>query len=289
MDMSSRRCLTGAFILLILAALLVPACAQEATAGEAEPLVYSRYIDVPGVGEWYYYAQNDPEWNRSYYEPKNAEVLRRFGSGGCGPTSLAIALSRVLTPEEMTALHEHRNPQSVAFGYCACSVSTHHCSSNHEILRVRTPEEFLHNMPRVLGCYATGGNDMYKKYRGEFAGTSLAIFEDVAEDYGLDYWGTSDWEKASAALARGAGVITTVTKGIFTGSSHYMAVAGEHEGYIYILDPLMRTEYELDVQHVLTVVEPGLVRASMDDFDKLELYGYYIIERPAETQEESAE
>ena len=46
------------FLLLIIC-LLPSALADDAA--QEEPLVYSRYIDVPGVGPWYYYAQNDPE------------------------------------------------------------------------------------------------------------------------------------------------------------------------------------------------------------------------------------
>ena len=38
---------------------------------EETQLTYSRYINVPGVGDWYYYAQNDPEWDQSFYETYN--------------------------------------------------------------------------------------------------------------------------------------------------------------------------------------------------------------------------
>ena len=251
---------------------------DTATAAEANP-GYSRYIDVPGVGPWYYYAQNDPVWDESVYEQRRYDMKREFGSGGCGPTSLAIALSKQLTPEEMMAINDHRNPSRDGYFYCPCSVNTYHCNNRHEPIKVETAEDFLYNLPQVLGAYATGNNERREMYRADFAGTSINLFKHVARDYGLEYYGTSDWETVYAELQAGASVITTVTKGIFTGSSHYMVVAHADEEYVYILDPLMRTEYPNDKRGVLEILEPGLLRAKMSDFGRLSLHGYYILKK----------
>lgn len=265
-------------ILMTLLLLALPAAVLADSAQEQDaPLEYSRYIDVPGVGSWYYYAQNDPEWARSYYEPAGEHQYRRFSSSGCGPTCLAIALTRQLEPEDLVYLLEKRDPRTKGFRYCSCSVNNLHCFERHEPTYVTTPEEFLHNLPRVLGAYAAGNNYDFHLYRNDFSGTSLNLFPKIAEVFGLDYIGTSKWETAEEKLKEGYSVITTVTKGIFTTSSHYMVVANIDDEYIYLLDPWMRTEYELDRKHRLEILEPGLLRAKREDLNRLGLYGFYMM------------
>lgn len=270
-----------AFALLL--CLPLAASAQEADAAaqeESAPLVYSRYIDVPGVGPWYYYAQNDPEWKESIYETRNGNMLREFGGGGCGPTSLAIAISRQLTPQELPALLEFRNPLYDSFYYCSCSVNQYHCHEHCERRSIDTAEDFLKNLPRALGSIATGNNNLYTEYRGDFAGTSLRLFKDVATAYGLEYTTTSDWDTARQALADGYSIITTVTKGVFTNSSHYMVVASTDEEWLYLLDPLMREHYENDKWDYLEILEPGLVRMKLEHLRHVSLYGFYMIRKP---------
>lgn len=274
--MKAQLCM---LLVLLLMLGLAPAVWAEPETVAEEPLVYSRYIDVPGVGPWYYYAQNDPEWARSYYEPSNHNDYRRFSSSGCGPTSLAIALSRQLDPEDMVALLDKRDPRTKGFGYCSCSINHYHCFKNHSATYVTTPEEFLHNLPRVLGSYAAGNNYDFYLYRSDFSGTSLTLFPKMAKNFGLDYIGTRDWETAREKLLEGYSVITTVTKGIFTTSSHYLVVANVDDEFIYLLDPWMRTEYELDRKHCLEVLEPGLLRAKLEDFKRLGLYGFYMMKK----------
>ena len=260
-------------LLCLLTLCMIPVSLAETD----ETLVYSRYIDVPGVGPWYYYAQNDPEWAQSYYEPSHYNDYRRFRSSGCGPTCLAIALSRQISPEEMTSLIEHKDPRRDGFEYCECSINHFHCYQRHEPTLVTTPDEFLHNLPRVLGAYAAGNNEDFYLYRSDFSGTSLTLFPKIAEQYGLDYIGTSDWNTAVEKLKEGYSVITTVTKGIFTTSSHYLVIANIDDTYVYLLDPWMRTEYELDRKHRLEILEPGLLRGKLEDLSAIGLYGFYMM------------
>ena len=50
------------------------------------------------------------------------------------------------------------------------------------------------------------------------------------------------------------------------------------DGYVYVLDPLMRESYDtLDKKHLLEVVEPGLVRARLSSLSSLNFSGFYII------------
>lgn len=271
-----KRLLKTLLCLALLSALALSAAAESTN---EDALVYSRYINVPGYGEWYYYAQNDPEWDQAFYESYNCKLYRRFGDSGCGPTSLAIALNKQLTPEELTSLLALKSPKQQGFGYCPCSINGFHCYAKHERTYIETPEDFLYNLPRVIGSYAAGNNKTRHLYRNDFSGTSSHLFRDVAEAYSLYYTHTSDWDEAYAALQDGYSIITSVTKGVFTPSSHYLVIAHADEEYIYLLDPWMREAYDGTNAYRFEVLEPGLVRAKTADFIHLGLYGFFMMKK----------
>ena len=136
----------------------------------------------------------------------------------------------------------------------------------------------MSHLPVIFASYATGNNTRRAKYRTEDTATSILLFPSLAESYGLQYLAVREWEDARAAIEAGASVITTVSRGIFTPVSHYLFLASVDEEWIYILDPYMRENYdELDTKHILEVVEPGLVRAKLSDFDRLGFSGYYVL------------
>lgn len=249
---------------------------------EAETAFYNRVIDVPGIGAFPYYAQNDPRWARALYEPANSEYRRTMAVGGCGPSAAAIAIARQLSPEEIAGIAEYaRNPEK-GFQFCSCAVNNYYHSGRedgHERYTARTVEDFTTYLPVIFANYATGNNTWRRTLRTE-NGTQVLLFELLAADYGLEYKAIRDWEDALPELEAGASLITTVTEGPFTESSHFLCVAGVSNGFIYLLDPMMREKYELDKQHLLEVVEPGLVRARMSDFKRLELHGFYMLKRP---------
>lgn len=248
------------------------ALAQEETS------VYSRIVEIEGIGQFHYYAQNDPAWLDMVYEPRKSATRRTLGQSGCGPTSLAMAIARQLPEERLPDLIAHASNPERGFPYCACSVGAYHHYGEHEVTFPTKPEDFAAALPVILASYATGNNDQWAKMRQEdVAGTSLYLFKMISDAYGLSYHVSADWEDALAALQEGCSVLTTVTKGIFTDTSHYMTLAGVADGYLYILDPLMRSEYPNDRKGRLEVVEPGVVRAKLEDVRNLWLYGFYII------------
>jgi len=260
----------------------LPALAEPApsTEGEGE-LVYSRIIDVPGVGEWQYYAQNDPLWAESLYEPYRSTNWRLFYRSGCGPTAAAIALSRQVDTEKLPALIAHKNPYSDAYLFCTCSVNGFRCDRTHELSTLLTASDFETYLPIACASYAAGNNVSRTKFRNDTGGTSLSLFRSLAEAYNLHYTGSRYWEDAYSALQQGYSVITTVSKGIFTTESHYLVIAHADEEWIYILDPYMRESYaEMDRRGILEVLEPGLVRAKTSDFNRLGFSGYYMLRSP---------
>lgn len=260
--------------LLLLLALLLPCAAQADDA--AAP--YSRIIDVPGIGPLPYYAQNDPEWARSAYEPLRSSNFRLFEASGCGPTAAAMAIARQVSPERLPELLAFARDTSKGFPYCPCSVNNHKCDRTHPVSYPTTAEDFFSHLPVIFGSYAAGNNRGGTLYRKEHTATSISLFSALAEDYGLYYKAVRDWEQARQALDAGCSVITTVTAGVFTTTSHYLFLAGVSDGFLYVLDPYQREDYgSLDRNHLLEVVEPGLVRTSLANLDKLRLSSYYII------------
>lgn len=280
----ARRALICAALLLFLMG--GAACAERQPAPEGpeeeeivpeEALVYSRVVNIPGLGEMMYYAQNDPQWADMVYEAPYSAKRNRMRGGACGPTNLAMALARQLPDEALPKLLAEAKRQSLGFQFCRCSVTRDYHGGDHGFVDPRTPEEFKQYLPVILANYATGNNIHYLQYRYSGSGTNASMFRAIGEFYGLKYESTRDWAVAREALENGYSVITTVTRGIFTSSSHYLTIAGIADGYVYILDSLMRTEYPADHNQRLEVVEPGVVRTPVDQISHLYLYGYYML------------
>ncbi len=268
------------FTLFRMAFLCAMLCAALSFTGAlAQEQAYSRIIDVEGIGPIHYYAQNDPFWAGMLYEPRGAQSMRTMLSSGCGPTAAAIAIGRQLTADGLASLNDHAANPERGFRFCACAVNEFFHYDCPGIERASTAEHFEDCLPVILAAYATGNNAYREKFRGEGAGTSITLFQSLCKAYGLEYRPCATWEDACKVMQGGYSVITSVTRGIFTGSSHYLCLAGIHDGYLYILDPFMREEYPDDTKHLLSVVEPGLVRVRLEDAPRLEFGGFYAIGR----------
>lgn len=251
-------------------------CIQYACNAES-PMVYSRIMDIEGIGSIPYYAQNDPLWENMLYEPKKSGDRRTMKVGGCAPTAAAMAIARQLDSEELTALISHASDPERGFPFCSCSVNGYGHRGEHDFTVPSTSDDFSQYLPVIFASYATGNNERYIKLRREGRATSVALFETLAAAYGLQYRGYREWEDAYDALKNGCSVITTVTEGIFTKSSHILCIAGIADGFVYLQDPMMCESYPLDKKHLLEVVEPGLVRVPLEDIEKVKLYCFYAI------------
>jgi len=269
-------------LLCLLLLLAAPALAEPTPCPEGEiEVVYSRMIDVPGVGEWPYYAQNDPLWADSIYEPFKSKNWRVFRWAGCGPTAAAIAISRHVAPERLNELLNSKSPYADAYSFCPCSINGYRCDRTHTLSSLISAEDFQKHLPVAFGIFAAGNNTKRTKFRSEENGTSISFFKAIADAYHLEYAGSRHWEDALSALKAGYSVVTTVSKGAFTTDSHYLVVAHVDDEWIYVLDPYMRESYaEMDTKGILEIVEPGLVRASVDDFSRLGFSGYYMFRAP---------
>lgn len=270
--------------LLLLCALLPALSTAEETVPQFE--AYSRIIDVPSIGPLQYYAQNDPLWADTFYEYRGSETWRRFYYTACGPTTLAMAIAKQVPPEALPDLIAFAKYPDRGFPFCPCSVigDPYKCSHEHEVSVPVTPQDFAAYLPVIFASYATGNNIHYQQLRNEEPGTHISLFELIAEDYGLVYKASRQWETALEALHSGASVITTVARGPFTPTSHYLFLAGVDDTYLYILDSDMRDEYTMDRNGKLTILEPGLVRVPLDELEGIRLYSFYIISKDANSE-----
>lgn len=261
---------------IILFLLILIPCMIQASSAESN-ILYSRSMNIEGVGSIPYYAQNDPLWANSIYEPKGSQDWRTMEVGGCGPTAAAMAIARQLDSGELPIIITHAANPERGFPFCLCSVNGYRHTGGHEFMTPSTPDEFSKYLPVIFASYATGNNDKYMKLRREGKATSIALFEMLSSAYELKYKAYHQWEDACEALRNGCSVITTVTKGIFTESSHYLCVASVTDQYVYLQDPLMRGSYPKDREHLLDVIEPGLIRVNREDLEKIALHCFYVI------------
>ena len=243
-----------------------------------EDQVYSRFVDIPGIGTAMYYAQNDPVWGQMRYSRNGDGQPMYMKSAACGPTAVAMAIAAQMSDGGLSAITQSASKPETGFKFCPCGINASSHSGNHEVLTLTTDEEFLTYLPTVIASFAEGNNNRHHKYSNS-SGTSLGLLDGVAVAYGIEYRGIRDWDNAVKAMEEGFSVVTTVRKGPFTTGSHFLFIAGVVDDYVYVLDPLMRTEYSNDKQRVLEILEPGVVRAKVKHLARLGFAGYYMVRR----------
>lgn len=240
----------------------------------------SHTVNVPGRGEMQYYAQNDPVWARMRYEARGSNQARIFGQGGCGPTSMAMAIANLVPEQSLGGISAYAKLEN-GFTFCTCSVNQYFCNHTHAQYKLEAPSEFKRYLPVAMASFATGNNIWGESSRTDSGGTSAAFMKRVAEAYGLYFTLTKDRELALSALEDGAMVVASTggSSSPFTGGGHYLTLASVYEGKLYILDPYLKEDYsKTDRKHLLTQIEPGLLEADLADIDDLLLYTFYIVD-----------
>ena len=168
------------------------------------------------------------------------------------------------------------------YRFCPCSVNENFCTGLHQRYTLSTPEEYLRYFPLVVGSFATGNNILGVQGRRDSWGTNMSYLETLCEIYGISVTTTTDKQEAISFLQdkRGMAVSCTVKTSPFTGSSHFITLAGADQEYLYVIDPLRRETYgELDPYGWLDILTPGLVRVHLSKIDNIPLYPIYLLER----------
>ncbi len=241
------------------------------------------FVSVEGVGEWMYYSQTDPIWDRLTFEVATCARKRPFGDGGCGPTAVAMAIVNLLEPEELPKLNLYAL-SPYGFRFCVCSVNEYWCSGKHLKYRLQTAEEFVRYLPVAVASFATGNNIWGVKGRTSRFGTNMHYLEKLCEALELSVTQTYKMDEALAGLRSGGTMVVACASGRpFTKTSHFLVMTGVDEEYLYILDPLRRESYEeLDRKGYLELLAPGLVRVRLENVSRVGLAPMYLITRKPE-------
>lgn len=248
----------------------------------AQPEGYSYPVDLPNMMQMRYYAQNDPLWNRIVYEAKGSAKYRPFGDGGCCPTSLAIALMRLVPAEQLPIIGEYAK---TPYSFCPHSINEFFCSERCDRFVPTTAEDYERLLPLVLADFAMGNNIYNKIGRTEDKGTDIGYMRYVAKIYGLQLSTRHTYEEALAALAEDAVVIAYCYKGsAFTNGGHYVTLVHADDEYVYVLDPYRRETYETENSEILHIYDPGVVTVRHEDIRYAKFENLIIIRNPLQKQ-----
>ncbi len=244
----------------------------------------SGWRDVPGRGKMMVYFQNDPLWAEMRYENRISDKRRVFGEGGCGPTSVAMAVAN-LVPEALLPQIFGYAKTTLGYTFCTCSVNQYFCNRLHAQYQVQTPEEYLRYLPLVMANFATGNNYWGEASRGKNAGTSLNFLKRIAYLYKLDLSVTVDNDETIAAVRNGAVAIASLSReNPFTGGGHYVVIASADSQYLYVLDPYLQKSYDAtDKRGILTRLSKGVVRVRLEDARALFMSTCYILKTTPQT------
>ena len=240
--------------------------------------------EVPGRGLMMTYAQNDPLWEDMRYESLESARKRVFGEGGCGPTSVAMAVANLVPLERLSDIYGYAK-SSQGYTFCECSVNQYFCNKLHAQYQVQTADEYLRYFPLVMANFATGNNLWGQVSRGKAAGTNLTFIKKIAYLYKLDLSITYDKDETFAAVKDGAIAIASLgAYNPLTGGGHYAVIASVDDQYVYVLDPYRKESYDdTDKKHILNQIAPGVLAVKLEDARDLYMSTFYILKTTPET------
>lgn len=240
--------------------------------------------DVPGRGEMMVYAQNDPLWASMRYESRSSGKHRLFGAGGCGPTSVAMAVANLVPAARLGDIYGYAK-NALGYTFCSCSVNQYGCNKLHAQYQVQTEAEYLRYYPLVMASFATGNNMWDLVARTASAGTRLSFIKKIAWLYKLDLTVTTDNDEAIAAVANGSiAIVSLGSQNPLTGSGHYAVLASADAENLYLLDPYRKDDYsQTDKGHILTQIAPGVLSVKRENARALYMSTFYILSATAQT------
>lgn len=244
-------------------------------------------VDAGPAGQLMYYAQNDPLYDRMYYESAvRNDVHRDFGGGGCGPTAMAMIAANLVDQEDLPVIRQYAK-EALGTLFCSCSVNRVYCDHSHVPYQLQTPEEYLRYLPVAMGDFAAGNNQWdFLARRTNSQGTNVRFVDYVCEAYGLSMEPVSGLEAALELMKEKTGeglILTSALRGSpYTNSSHFVVITGVDEEYFYVLDPLRRTEEEYqktDKRGILELLSPGVTRIRLENCGRSDLSPVCYISR----------
>ncbi|MDD3410440.1 MAG: hypothetical protein PHY12_06490 [Eubacteriales bacterium] len=253
----------------------------------------TRLIDVPGRGPTTYYAQTNPFWDRMRYEIAGSSTYRRFGEGGCCPTSAAIAFANLLTVEQLGAIRPYASKRaSGGFGISTGVMNPLNMAKRNGVYWLDRAQDYYDLLPLVFGQFAAGNNSKGsiwrakpKEWQVSKGGTNSGFIPKLAEIYGLtctQLRGKDDMSFVEP-VQNGATAVALANSQwhpFASGIGHYLAIVHVDDEYVYFFDPQDKTAYADDREGILEVVESGLVRVKLENFHGCHIGLIYVLSTP---------
>ena len=248
----------------------------------------NRWIDVPGRGPTLFYAQVNPFWAKMRYEPPGSSTRRNFGGSGCCPTTAAIAFANLLPASDLGKIRPFASTQVNGYGFSSLSMNPITFPRRVGIKWLDYAQDYQRYLPLVFGQYAAGNNIKRSSWRSEAksnGGTGVGFVPGLCGIYGIEYLKVSgkmnmDWIAPVKQGAIGIALSNTRYQPFAASNAHYVAIVGCDDTHLYIMDPQDKAagEYwDSDSLGVLEVIEKGLVRVKLTDFDHLYINVIYVI------------
>jgi hypothetical protein len=202
---------------------------------------------------------------------------------------MAIIAANLVEKENLPLLGAHAKNE-LGNLFCLCSVNRVYCNHSHVPYRLQTPEEYLRYLPVAMGDFATGNNQWeYVARRVDSQGTNVRFVDYVCEAYGLSMTPVNGLEAALEMMKEKTGeglILLSALRGSpYTNNSHFVVLTGVDEEYMYILDPLRRTEEEYlktDSRGILEFLSPGVTRIPLELYARSDLSPVCYISRKSE-------
>ena len=215
------------------------------------------------------FAQNSPDWAKLYMV-ENRKTNRRFGEAGCAVTALANATVNSIPTHRLREIVEiMKSP--LAFDSVVLARYFGRTEGRFQ------PEEdcdFVRYWPVILANYAEGNN---LKHHHEAQGPSFYPW--IFEHFGLRFKATADVRETIGALREGALAVSCSSgqKSPFSTIGHFFTLCAADDEAVYILDSYFRDVYPKDKRHILEILEPGVLRVTMNNLPHIGLQTQYIV------------
>ena len=243
-------------------------------------LSVSGYATAEGVDTWMVYGQNDPMWDRMVFEVAGSSRRRPFGDGGCGPTSIAMAIANLVPQSKLPRIREYA-AHPLGYVFCPCGIDDRWCDLGHVPYQVSTEQDYLKYFPLVVGSFAMGNNTFGVQGRRDSYGTNMSYIREICSIYGISVKSVRTLEEALPYLRRKDTMAVSCVSGAyspFTRNSHFLVLARVTNEYIYVLDPLRRETYGAqDPNGIVEILTPGLVRVRLENAAQCHFTGINLL------------
>lgn len=224
---------------------------------------------------YHYFAQNSPEWEKMV-STEIKDDRHTFGESGCACAALANAIVNCVEPDTLYRIQD--------IFVTPIRIDTTSLVRNRGVpyrnrFIISSAEDYFRYFPLCIANYAAGNNRI-----GSRSTRSTAYYSKLFNFYSIPFRKTSSNSECLSALRSGDYVImcSAGKHSPFSNVGHFILCIDIDDEYVYILDSYIRDHYPLDRQSLIEIIEPGLIRIAIEDFDLLSISGTRFIVTPVE-------